>query len=126
MRLPSSRQRAGDVGGKIGDWAGVRGSRPVDRGIQPDPARGHQGRRHRVSGRLGRGWLSPWIEGGKFCGSRGMALPLLELKIRLKGNAAKTHECNYAATFVDGSSVGPVPGGETLRPRAWQPSRRFR
>ncbi len=62
---------------------------------------------------LGRGWLSPWIEGGKFCGSRGMALPLLGLKVRLKGNAAKTHECTYSATFVDGSSVGPVPGGET-------------
>ena len=62
---------------------------------------------------LGRGWLSPWIEGGKFCGSRGMALPLLGLKVRLKGNAAKTHECSYSATFVDGSSVGPIPGGET-------------
>ena len=56
--------------------------------------------------------LSPWIEGGKFCGSRGMALPLLGLKIRLKANVAKTHECSYSATFVDGSSVGPVPGGE--------------
>lgn len=62
---------------------------------------------------LGRGWLSPWIEGGKFCGSRGMALPLLGLKVRLKGNAAKTHECSYSATFVDGSSIGPIPGGET-------------
>ena len=62
---------------------------------------------------LGRGWLSPWIEGGKFCGSRGMALPLLGLKVRLKGGAAKTHECSYSATFVDGSSVGPVPAGET-------------
>ncbi len=44
---------------------------------------------------LGRGWLSPWIEGGKFCGSRGMALPLLGLNVRLKGEAAKTHECTY-------------------------------
>ena len=34
------------------------------------------------------------------------------LKIRLKGNAAKTHECSYSATFVDGSSVGPIPAGE--------------
>jgi hypothetical protein len=62
---------------------------------------------------LGRGWLSPWIEGGKFCGSRGMALPLLGLKVRLKGAAAKTHECRYSATFVDGSSVGPMQAGET-------------
>jgi hypothetical protein len=64
---------------------------------------------------LGRGWLSPWIEGGKFCGSRGMALPLLGLNVRLKGDAAKTHECTYFASFVDGSSVGPVPAGEACQ-----------
>jgi hypothetical protein len=59
--------------------------------------------------------LSPWIEGGKFCGSRGMALPLLGLNVRLKGDAAKTHECTYFASFVDGSSVGPVPAGEACQ-----------
>jgi len=59
--------------------------------------------------------LSPWIEGGKFCGSRGMALPLLGLNVRLKGDAAKTHECTYYASFVDGSNVGPVPGGEACQ-----------
>jgi hypothetical protein len=42
-----------------------------------------------------------------------MALPLLGLKVRLKGSAAKDLECSYSATFVDGSAVGPVPGGET-------------
>jgi hypothetical protein len=42
-----------------------------------------------------------------------MALPLLGLKVRLKGAAAKTHECSYSATFVDGSSIGPVAAGET-------------
>jgi hypothetical protein len=57
--------------------------------------------------------MSPWIEGGKFCGSRGMALPLLGFKLRLRGDAAKTHECSYSATFVDGSSAGPVTAGET-------------
>jgi len=40
-------------------------------------------------------------------------LPLLGLKVRLRGNAANTHECSCSATFVDGSAVGPVPGGET-------------
>ena len=63
-------------------------------------------------GVLGRGWLSPWVEGGKFCGSRGMALPLLGFKLRLKGNAAKAYTCSYSATFVDGSAVGPVPAGD--------------
>jgi hypothetical protein len=33
--------------------------------------------------------------------------------VRLKGAAAKTHECSYSATFVDGAAVGPVPSGET-------------
>jgi hypothetical protein len=53
---------------------------------------------------LGRGWLSPWVEGGKFCGSRGMALPLLGIRIRLKGAAADAFDCRYAATFVDAAS----------------------
>ena len=39
---------------------------------------------------LGRGWLSPWVEGGQFCGSRGMALPMLGLRVRLRGAGAET------------------------------------
>jgi hypothetical protein len=105
-------QRSGDVAGSIGDWIGVRGSRQWIEGFSVRPGDAVKPADIEYQAVLGRGWLSPWIEGGKFCGSRGMALPLLGLKLRLKGNAAKTHECSYSATFVDGSSVGPVPGGE--------------
>ena len=106
-------QRAGDMPGKIGDWVGTRGSRQWIEGFSLTPRDGIKPTDIEYQAVLGRGWLSPWIEGGKFCGSRGMALPLLGLKVRLKGDAAKTHECSYSATFVDGSSVGPVPAGET-------------
>jgi hypothetical protein len=106
-------QRAGDVPGTIGEWVGTRGSRQWIEGFSIAPRDSLEPGEIEYQAVLGRGWLSPWIEGGKFCGSRGMALPLLGLKARLKGNAAKTHECSYAATFVDGSAVGPVPGGET-------------
>jgi hypothetical protein len=106
-------QRAGDVGTKLGDWVGIRGSRQWIEGFSLAPRDGINTTDIEYQAVLGRGWLSPWIEGGKFCGSRGMALPLLGLKVRLKGNAAKTHECSYSATFVDGSAVGPVRGGET-------------
>jgi hypothetical protein len=41
-----------------------------------------------------------------------MALPVLGLTVRLKGRAAATHDLSYSATFVDGTSVGPVPAGE--------------
>jgi hypothetical protein len=106
-------QRNGDLPGKIGEWTGVRGSRQWIEGFSLTPRDGISAADIEYQAVLGRGWLSPWIEGSKFCGSRGMALPLLGLKVRLKGSVAKTHECSYSATFVDGSSVGPVPGGET-------------
>jgi hypothetical protein len=106
-------QRTGDVPAKFGEWVGTRGSQLWIEGFGLTPRDGIKPADVEYQAVLGRGWLSPWIEGGKFCGSRGMALPLLGLKVRLKGAAAKTHECSYAATFVDGASVGPVAGGET-------------
>lgn len=106
-------QRTGDVPAKFGEWVGTRGSQLWIEGFGLTPRDGIKPADIEYQAVLGRGWLSPWIEGGKFCGSRGMALPLLGLKVRLKGAAAKTHECSYAATFVDGTSVGPVAGGET-------------
>jgi hypothetical protein len=106
-------QSTGDVGGQIGDWIGTRGSRMWIEGFAIAPASMVAPADIEYQAVLGRGWLSPWVEGGKFCGSRGMALPLLGLKIRLKGQAAKDYDCTYAATFVDGSTVGPVTTGET-------------
>jgi hypothetical protein len=106
-------QRTGDVPGKLGEWIGRRGSRLWIEGFSLMLRSGLKATDVEYQAVLGRGWMSPWIEGGKFCGSRGMALPLLGLKLRLKGNAAKTHACSYSGTFVDGSAVGPVAGGET-------------
>jgi hypothetical protein len=106
-------QRTGDVAGRLGEWTGARGSGLWIEGFSLAPSHGIQPSDVEYQGVLGRGWLSPWIEGGKFCGSRGMALPLLGLKVRLKGSAARTHECSCSASFVDGSAVGPVAGGET-------------
>jgi hypothetical protein len=106
-------QRTGDVGGPLGAWIGTRGSRLWMEGFGVSPHHSVDPEDIEYQGVLGRGWLSPWVEGGKFCGSRGMALPLLGFKLRLKGNAAKAFTCNYSATFVDGSAVGPIPAGET-------------
>ncbi len=105
-------QRTGDVGGLIGDWIGARGSRSWIEGFAIKPRQGVAPEDIEYQGVLGRGWLSPWVEGGKFCGSRGMALPLLGLKVRLKGAAARQWECRYEATFTDGSKAGPVGAEE--------------
>jgi hypothetical protein len=106
-------QGSGDVPGQFGEWIGKRGSRAwiegfglSDKGlIGPGDVE--------YQGVLGRGWLSPWVENGKFCGSRGMALPLLGLNVRLKGAAAKEYTARYSATFIDGSAVGPIEEGAT-------------
>jgi hypothetical protein len=106
-------QRSGDVGCARGEWLGAKGSRQWVEGFGLAPLDGIAPEDLEYQAVLGRNWLSPWVESGKFCGSRGMALPLLGLKVRLKGAAAKTFECSYSATFVDGSETGPVSGGET-------------
>jgi hypothetical protein len=106
-------QRMGDVGCRLGDWLGLKGSGQWVEGFGLAPVDGFASEDLEYQAVLGRNWLSPWVEAGKFCGSRGMALPLLGLKVRLKGAAAKTLECSYSATFVDGSSIGPVSEGET-------------
>ncbi len=101
-------QRTGDVGGKLGDWIGIRGSRLWIEGFGINPLSGITPEQIEYQAVLGRGWMSPWIEGGRFCGSRGMALPLLGLRVRLKGDAAQTRNVTLSATFVDGSAAGPV------------------
>lgn len=106
-------QRMGDVSCSIGEWLGDKGSHQWIEGFGVAPLDGVASEDLEYQAVLGRNWLSPWVEAGKFCGSRGMALPLLGLKVRLKGAAAKTLECSYSATFVDGSAVGPISGGET-------------
>lgn len=106
-------QRTGDVGGEIGQQIGTPGSQMWIEGFGLAPRGPIQPSDIEYQGVLGRGWLSPWVEGGKFCGSRGMALPLLGMKIRLKGEAAENFDCTYSATFIDGSKAGPTPMGES-------------
>jgi hypothetical protein len=118
-------RRTGDVAGKVGDWIGVRGSGQWMEGFGIAPNVGVSPEDVEYQGVLGRNWLSPWVDGGKFCGSRGMALPLLGLKIRLKGQAAKTFECSYSATFLDGSAVGPVSGGGACEAESLAPLEAF-
>jgi Clostridial hydrophobic W len=104
-------QGAGDVPGQFGEWLGKRGSRAWIEGFGISDKGPVGPGELEYQGVLGRGWLSPWVDNGKFCGSRGMALPLLGLNVRLKGAAAKEYTVRYSATFIDGSAVGPVDEG---------------
>jgi hypothetical protein len=118
-------QRRGDVLGRVGDWIGDRGSKRWIEGFAIKPEAEVSPEDIEYQAVLGRGWLSPWAEGGQFCGSRGMALPILGLRVRLRGAAAATHECVVAASFVDGTSVGPVTNGEACETESLAPLEAF-
>ncbi|MDE2582445.1 MAG: hypothetical protein KGL52_12495 [Rhodospirillales bacterium] len=121
-------QSTGDVGARMGEWLGVRGSKLCIEGFSIAPGAGLPASVEECleyQAVLGRDWLSPWVAGGGFCGSRGMALPLLGLNVRLKGKAARTHECQVTASFVDGSLVGPSPGGMVVQAESRAPLEAF-
>ncbi len=105
-------QTRGDVGVMFGEWLGDIGSGKWIEGFVISPTNGIDAADIEYQAVLGRGWLSPWVEGGQFCGSRGMALPILGLRARLRGEAFENFELRYSASFVDGSMFGPVEAGE--------------
>ncbi len=118
-------QGQGDVGGHLGGWIGEPGSKRWVEGFAIAPAAGIPADDIEYQAVLGRGWMSPWVEGGQFCGSRGMALPILGLRVRLRGASAATHDCSYAASFVDGTSIGPVAAGEACEAASLAPVEAF-
>jgi hypothetical protein len=61
---------------------------------------------------MGQDWVSPWMRGGEFCGSRQLALALLGVRVRLRGAAAETHRCQIWGHF-DGTEVGPFESGDS-------------
>ncbi len=105
-------QLRGDVLARVGEWIGERGSRRWIEGFALAPRGEVAPGDIEYQAVLGRGWLSPWAEGGQYCGSRGMALPILGMRVRLRGDAAETHRAELYATFTDGSEVGPIVDGE--------------
>jgi hypothetical protein len=112
MDLVAHIQGRGDVGARLGEWLGHIGGKAWIEGFAIAPTHDVAPDDIEYQAVLGRGWLSPWVEGGQFCGSRGMALPVLGLRLRLRGKAAEAFDCFYSASFVDGAQVGPVSGGE--------------
>ena len=115
----------GDVLGMLGEWMGEPGSALWIEGFALSPKSGIVEEDIEYQAVLGRGWLSPWVQGGQFCGSRGMALPILGLRVRLRGQAATEYDLTLSASFVDGSRLGPLSGNEALEADSLAPLEAF-
>ncbi len=118
-------QLRGDILARIGDWVGDPGSQRWVEGFAVAPRELLKSEDIEYQAVLGRGWLSPWAEGGQYCGSRGMALPILGLRVRLRGAAAETHDVALNATFTDGTKIGPVGPGEPCEAASLAPLEAF-
>jgi hypothetical protein len=107
-------QERGDVVAGAGEWAGTPGSRLLLEGfaVMVDPQTGVGSEELEYQAILGDGWNTPWFAAGEFCGSRGLALPILGLRVRLNGHAAGLYQCTYWGSFVGPGEVGPIADGE--------------
>ena len=118
-------QSRGDVGAAFGAWLGEPGSNLWIEGFALNAPKGIDPKDLSYQALLGRGWFSPWAESGEYCGSRGMALPLLGLQVRLSGAAAEQYELRCSASFVGGGTAGPVGNDETCEDAALAPLEAF-
>ena len=98
-------QRTGDAGRSFGEWVGTPGSKMAIEGFSLTAPKDLEPGDLTYQAVLGRGWMSPWSESGQFCGSRGMALPILGLRVKLSSAAAKIYDLRYSATFLDGTEL---------------------
>ncbi len=118
-------QTRGDVTAPLSDWMGEPGSKHWVEGFAITPKQMIGPNDIEYQAVLGRGWLSPWSEGGQFCGSRGMSLPILGLRVRLRGEAAERYDCVLTASFVDGTRIGPLDTGEPCQAESLAPLEAF-
>jgi hypothetical protein len=95
----------GDVSGRIGQWTGTRGSGRAIEGFSQIPQSAISPEDYEIRAILGRDWLSPWLPGGRFRGSRGLALPMRGFCLRLRPSAAIHHHLRILARFIDGAEV---------------------
>ncbi|NCY26438.1 MAG: hypothetical protein EBX37_16900, partial [Alphaproteobacteria bacterium] len=103
--------RKGDVPAGFGQWVGSLGDDSWIEGVEllaPAPLQPADLEYQVV---LGRGWLSPWVQAGEFCGSRGMGLPILGFRARLLGQAAQQWRLRYAGRCVDGRQLPEAENG---------------
>ncbi len=104
--------RLGDQGAAMGEWLGGAEPGVWIEGVQIVPPEGLPAEELEYQVVLGKGWTSPWSQGGEFCGSRGMTLPVQGLRVALRGSAARRFELSCEAQTVGGTMLGPVGADE--------------
>jgi hypothetical protein len=111
LTLVAHVERAGDITVQGGSWVGQPGSRGAIEGFAITPGAGIDPADIEYQAVLGSDWTTPWLAGSEFCGSRGLSLPLLGVRIRLRGDTARDFTCTYWGSFVGAGESGPTQEG---------------
>ncbi|MBN8874592.1 MAG: hypothetical protein J0H67_17275 [Rhodospirillales bacterium] len=105
----------GDVRVRMTDWIGLPGSRLWIEGFGLGLPPGWSAEDVEYQGVVARTGTTPWTSSPHFCGTRGETLPLLGFALRLRGTAARLYDCTYRASFIDGTTAGPVAQGQVCQ-----------
>lgn len=102
----------GDVRGQYGEWVGEPEQGLWIEGFTIAPPPGLEPGDLEYQAVLGKGWMSPWVQAGEFCGSRGMNIPIQGLRLRLNNAAEKRVQLTIGVRFEDGTVQDAVRAGE--------------
>lgn len=108
-------QRVGDQTYDASNCVGVPGRGQAIEGFALLPKGGIAAEDIEYKAATANGWETPWMPGGQFCGTRGQAMPLIGLAVRLKGTAAQRFDIAVEAAFVNGGKAGPARNGAPCR-----------
>ena len=102
----------GDIRGQFGSWVGdLEGSRWIE-GFTIAPPTTVEVPDLQYQAVLGKGWTSPWVAAGEYCGTRGLQIPIQGLRLRIGDDGRK--EASVLAVslrYADGSMQEALPVG---------------
>ena len=101
----------GDRSVPVGSWGGTPGSGRTIEGFALRVEAGTAEAAVEYQAALGLEWDTPWFPAEEFCGSRGMMLPLLGVRIRAIESASEPRICRYWGSFVGLGERGPFEQG---------------
>lgn len=106
----------GDIRGHFGEWVGdLTGSLWIEGFTIATPAT-IEAPNLQYQAVLGKGWTSPWVAAGEYCGTRGLQIPIQGLRLRLddgsRKDAAKlASKLAVSLRYADGTVQETLPVG---------------
>lgn len=103
----------GDIRGQFGEWVGdLAGSLWIEGFTIATPTAIEAPDLH-YQAVLGKGWTSPWVAAGEYCGTRGLQIPIQGLRLRLNGDNNRKEAGMLAVSirYADGTVQETLPVG---------------